>query len=122
MQIPISVLVCLAVTMSISGCGSNSTPESSTPEVTAPDVVAPSITISAALPLTTEIGCAKCIYNVEGATDCSQIAAKIEGKPVVISGIELNAHDMGLCSEAKTASIQGSMEDGKLVATKVELQ
>ena len=101
----------------LAGCG-----ESSTPEATAPTVVAPTVSISAAAPLTLEVGCAKCIYQVEGANDCSQVATAIDGKTLLISGVNVDAHEMGLCSAAKMASVEGAVEGGKFIASKVEVQ
>ncbi len=68
-----------------------------------------------------EVGCAVCIYGMEGADGCA-LAAKIKGKPMMVQGVELDMYDHGLCSVAKRAVVSGKIEGGELVASKVEVQ
>ena len=93
------------------------------PQVGVPDAGDAADIISVAMPaVKAEVGCAKCIYKLDGATDCSKVAASINGQTVLITGIPVDAHALGLCSAAKMASLKGAIEDGKFVATDVQVQ
>ncbi len=70
---------------------------------------------------TAEAGCASCIYEMEGVAGC-QLAVKIDGKPYLVTGADVNAHRAGLCASAKKAKIAGKIEGDKFVATSFELQ
>ncbi len=69
---------------------------------------------------TVETGCGSCIYKMEGVEGC-QTAVKIEGKAYLVTGVETDAHDLGLCKEAKQATVSGKVEGDKFVATAYEL-
>ena len=71
---------------------------------------------------TVDVGCAKCMYKLAGAEDCSQVAGSVDGKPLLLTGVELNAHELGLCKATKSALVKGDVEGDKFVATDVELQ
>ena len=109
----VGVVAGLTYGLSLAGCGE---------EATAPEVAAPSVEISAPAPLTLEVGCAKCIYQVDGAKGCSQVAVVVEGNPLLICGVQIDAHGAGLCGATKMASVEGTVEDGKFIASKVEVQ
>ena len=68
-----------------------------------------------------EVGCAMCVYGMEGAEGCV-LACKIKGKPMMVKGIELDMHEAGLCSGAKQAVVSGTFEGGEFVASKVEVE
>ena len=69
-----------------------------------------------------KVGCAGCIYNLEGAQGC-QLAVKVGGEAMFVTGDHgINAHTAGLCSGEKDAQVAGEVVDGKFVATKVEIQ
>ncbi len=68
-----------------------------------------------------EVGCAMCVYGMDGVQGCT-LAAMIEGKPMMVNGVELDMHDHGLCSGAKRAMVSGKIEGGELAASKVEVQ
>ena len=68
-----------------------------------------------------EVGCAMCVYGMEGADGCA-LAAMIKGKPMMVNGVELDMHGHGLCSGAKRALVSGKIEGGELVASKVEVE
>ncbi len=68
-----------------------------------------------------EAGCASCIFNMEGVRGC-KLAVKIDGKPYLVTGADVDAHGAGLCSSAKQAKVVGQVEDDKFVATSFELQ
>ncbi len=70
---------------------------------------------------TVEAGCATCIFNMEGVKGC-KLAVKIDGKPYLVSGADVDAHGAGLCNSAKEAKVVGEIEGDKFVATSVELQ
>ncbi len=68
-----------------------------------------------------EVGCAMCVYGMDGVQACA-LAGMIEGKPMMMNGVELDMHDHGLCSGAKRAVVSGKIEGGELAASKVEVQ
>ncbi len=70
---------------------------------------------------TVEAGCASCIFNMEGVRGC-KLAVKIDGKPYLVTGADVDAHGAGLCSSAKKAKVVGKIEGDKFVATSFELQ
>ncbi len=70
---------------------------------------------------TVEAGCATCIFNMEGVRGC-KLAVRIDGKPHLVSGADVDAHGAGLCSSAKEAKVVGQIEGDKFVATSFELQ
>ena len=69
---------------------------------------------------TVEVACATCIYKMSGVSGC-KLAAKIDGKSVLVTGGSVNAHKDGLCSGAKQATVKGALKDGVFVATEVTL-
>lgn len=70
---------------------------------------------------TVEVACGSCIYEMPGVSGC-KLAAKIDGNAVLVSGGGLNAHESGLCSGAKQATVKGEMQGGQFVATEVKLK
>ena len=70
---------------------------------------------------TVEAGCASCIFNMEGVRGC-KLAVRIDGKPYLVTGADVDAHGAGLCSSAKKAKVVGKIEGDKFVATSFELQ
>jgi len=67
-----------------------------------------------------ELGCAKCIYDLEGAEGC-ETAVKVGDKVLMLSGFEVDAHKVGLCKSAKTAEAAGAIDGDAFVATAVRL-
>ena len=70
---------------------------------------------------TIEVGCGLCVYNMSDVAGC-QLAAKIDGEPILVKGVELDLHDHGLCSGSKSAVVSGVVEGKELLATSVEVQ
>ncbi len=68
-----------------------------------------------------EAGCGGCIFNMEGVEGC-KLAVKIDGKPYLVTGADINAHGAGLCASAKKAKIAGKIEGDNFVATSFVLQ
>ncbi len=68
-----------------------------------------------------ESACASCIYKMEGVEDC-ELAVKIDGKPYLVSGVEVDAHESGLCDAAKSAVISGKIDGDRFVATSFEFE
>ncbi len=68
-----------------------------------------------------EAGCATCIFNMEGVSG-GKLAVRIDGKPYLVTGADVDAHGAGLCSSAKRAKVVGEIEGDKFVATSFELQ
>ena len=58
---------------------------------------------------------------MEGVKGC-KLAVKIDGKPYLVTGVELNAGSLGLCGSAKPAKVAGNIEGDKFAATQFGLQ
>ena len=112
MRIAMSFIV---ATMFLAGChaADHETMEMEEP-ATAPETVS-------AKEMTTEVACGACIYEMPGVTGCP-LAAKIDGKPMLVTGVSINAHGLGLCRKAKEAVVAGRVEGDKFVATKVDVK
>lgn len=72
---------------------------------------------------TIEIGCAKCSYKMAGVQACA-LAAKVKDASMLVTGVEMDIHDLNLCEGGKTKSavVDGKIEGGKLIATKLDLK
>ena len=68
-----------------------------------------------------EAGCGECTYKMDGVTSCA-LAVKIDGKPYLVSGTDVSAHEAGLCRATKQAEIAGEVKYGKFVATSFKLR
>ena len=68
-----------------------------------------------------EVGCASCIYEIPGVEGC-KLAAKIHGKPMLVTGAKVDAHALGLCRGAKEGTLVGEVQGDEFVATKVEIE
>jgi len=49
-----------------------------------------------------EVGCAGCLFDMEGAEGC-QLAVKVDGKTYLVSGVDIDTHEAGLCESTKQA-------------------
>ncbi len=67
-----------------------------------------------------EIGCGSCTYGLDGVKDCV-LAAVVDDKPYLVTGVEFDAHANGLCKATKMATIVGKVHADGIEATKVEL-
>jgi hypothetical protein len=63
-----------------------------------------------------EAGCGSCMFHMDGVSGC-QLAVKIDGKPYLVTGTDVNAHKAGLCEATKQAEVSGQVKDDKFVAT-----
>ena len=70
--------------------------------------------------MTLEVGCASCIYEMEGVEDC-ELAARIDGKAYLVELEGFDAHGAGLCAGAKSAVVTGAIEGDRFHATSLEL-
>ena len=75
---------------------------------------------------TVEAGCAMCIYEMEGVEKCT-LAVKVDGQPYYVTGSTIfdhgDAHAAdGICMTAREAVVDGKIEDGKVVATRLEFK
>ncbi len=69
----------------------------------------------------TEIGCAMCIYDMDGVAGCTP-AALIDGQPRLMTGVDMDLHAFGLCTAARQAVVSGRLEGQTFLATKVEVE
>ena len=67
-----------------------------------------------------EVGCGMCMYSMEGVETC-ELAAKVDGKPYLVTGVEFDTHGSGLCNATSNATITGSVTEDGITASKVEL-
>ena len=68
-----------------------------------------------------EVACGSCIYGMEGVEGCVA-AVKVNDEPVLLTGVPVDAHGLGLCKEPKKAHIHGAVKDGKYVASEVKFE
>ena len=106
----------VVVTVFLGGCHGNHPKTMDSPETMATESDAVS-----ADEMTVEVGCGDCIYDMPGLKGCP-LAAKIDGTPMLVTGVKVNAHKLGLCKKAKEAVVVGHVEGDKFVATKVEVE
>jgi hypothetical protein len=71
-----------------------------------------------------EASCGECQFGLAG-NGCD-LAVRIDGKAYFVDGSELNDHgdahaDDGFCNAVRQARVQGSIENGRFVATSFEL-
>ena len=76
--------------------------------------------VSSPEPMQVEVGCASCIYKMDGITSC-QLAAKVDGKPILVKGLKDDAHSLGLCGATKEAQLVGHVEGDHFAATQINL-
>ncbi|MEQ1891552.1 MAG: DUF6370 family protein [Planctomycetota bacterium] len=72
-------------------------------------------------PRTVEVACAGCVFGMEGAKGC-QLAAKIDGKVLLVSGVNMRPHDSGLCEASRMAEVSGAVEGERYVAASFALK
>ncbi len=69
--------------------------------------------------LDVEMGCATCIYKMEGVSGCKG-AVKVGGRALLFIGAALNAHAVGLCAAAKKAVVTGKVKGDEFIARSFE--
>ncbi len=107
------------------GCGHGEhSPESDSPETPSLQSAGENAPSAAGLNVsqerTVEVACASCIYHMPGVEGC-KLAATIDGKPMLVTGASVDAHELGLCSKPKEAVVVGKVDGDSFVATKVEV-
>ena len=119
MKNSLAVGLFVATLMWMTGCGSSTAP--------APEAEAAFEPVAAAAPaeavgeeMTLEVGCATCIYDMEGVTGCVT-AAKVGETAMLVEGGGIDAHNDGLCGSARMATVVGEVKDGKLHASTITL-
>ena len=123
MKLPLSALIAF----SLLGCTSGSQEHGNQPHGEAHQESVPTPAnspVAAAVSgdaRTVEVACASCIYEMPGVSGC-KLAAKIDGKPVLVTGTAFDAHKSGLCSGAKEATVKGELRGEEFVATEVKLK
>ena len=70
---------------------------------------------------TLEVGCAMCIYDMDGVAGC-QPAVVVDGQPRLMTGVDMDLHAYGLCTAPKQAVVSGRLEGQTFLATKVEVK
>ena len=70
---------------------------------------------------TLEVGCAGCVFHMPGAEGC-QLAAKVDGKTYLVTGVEMPGHESGLCDRSREADVAGKIEGDTFVASSFTLK
>ena len=83
----------------------------------------PPVTPGPGTPISTtaEISCAHCMYKAPGVTACAP-GVKIGGQTYVLKGSTVDVMKEGLCTATKQATVEGKIEGGNFVATKVDIK
>ena len=68
-----------------------------------------------------EIACGGCIYHMAGVETCTP-AIKVGDKTMLLTGVVVDAHGLGLCETSRMAMVAGKVDGDHFVATKVELE
>lgn len=64
-----------------------------------------------------QVACAGCVFHMEGAEGC-QLAVKLDGKTYFVDGAEVAGHEW--CDKALDAVVNGTIENGRFVASSVK--
>jgi hypothetical protein len=112
------------------GCESKPEPAAPTAESAAPSDESTSAPIADAVgstvkavagAKTVQAGCGMCIFKMDGVKSC-QLAVKVDGKPYLVTGSDVNAHEAGLCDKAIDAEVVGDVEGDKFAVTAFTLK
>ena len=113
--------LCLVLALVLAACQADEQETKEATQVSGPEETSPQIAVDTPASKRVEVGCASCIYEMPGVEGC-KLAAKIDGKPMLVTGTEVNAHALGLCSGAKQGVLVGEVEGDEFVATKAEIE
>ncbi len=70
---------------------------------------------------TVEVGCAMCIYDMDGVAGC-QPAVVIDGQPRLMTGVDMDLHAFDLCTAPRQAVVSGRLEGQTFLARTVKVQ
>ena len=118
-RIALLTIIALGI-FAIAGCSSVDNKAETT--TAAKDVVDAAKKTALTNAVTAELACAGCIYKMEGAQGCQPAIKLSGGEPMMLKGIEVDAHGLGLCSAASEATVQGDVKDGVFIASAVKLK
>ena len=108
-------LIAAVGALGILGC--ERTTSDNKPPVTTPGAPGTGTVIST----NAEIACAHCQYKAPGVTACAP-GVKIDGKTYVLEGSTVDVMKEGLCTATKQATVEGRIDGGKFIASKVEVK
>jgi hypothetical protein len=114
-------LVILTLALVIVGCGKDEeapTTPGADDATSAVEEAADGASAGSEIAATCEIGCGACIYKMDGVTGCPT-AVMVDGKAILASGEEFDAHANGLCKAAKQAEVEGKVEGDRIVISKI---
>jgi hypothetical protein len=69
-----------------------------------------------------KVGCASCVFKLDGHSGCSVGAVEIGDKTYVLAGKTPDIHNSGLCKKAKTATLKGKFDGSTFVASDVAIK
>ncbi len=91
-------------------------------QTTASKVVASAKKIAAdGVGISCEVACAGCIYHMDGVEGCIPAVKMATGETMLLKGVPVDAHGLGLCKAAAKATVSGKVQDGTFVASAVDL-
>ncbi len=67
-----------------------------------------------------EVACGSCIYGMPGVSGC-KAAVQVDGRPLLMGGVGIDAHAAGLCGSAKQARVAGHVDGETFVSTFVKV-
>ncbi len=67
-----------------------------------------------------EAACGSCIFKMPGVRGC-KLAIKLDGKPYLVTGSDVSAHNAGLCGGAKMAKCTGTVKGDQFAAASFEI-
>ncbi len=102
------VLATLCTALTMAGCAQQSTSD-------------PEVAMTTLRDQPVEVGCATCIYDMDGVKGC-KLAAKVNDQPMLVEGVDVDLHDHGLCSAPKTGIVSGKVEGDTVIATTVTFE
>jgi len=102
----------IASVLALASCGKKDEP---TTTVVVPAGSQPAVLVSGTAQ-TLEAGCAHCVYKMDGVTACA-VAVKVDGKPMLVTGVAQPGHDSGMCEHACTVEVVGAVQGDKFAAT-----
>ena len=114
----LTLALALVVAFGLIACSSSSDEATTTSDTPANAETSAQTTPAerAAVASVMEVACGSCVYKMDGVASCVA-ATKVNGKPMLITGMEIDAMGLGLCSGPKQAQVAGHAHGDSYHAT-----